>query len=448
MPRPTRSSPTPTSTRSASRRPATTTTGSTKPSGSSATWACRSTITTGSRRTRSLADQLKGKLLLIHGEMDENVHPASTLVVVDALIKANKDFDLLILPNLPHCLRRRSLLRPQALGLLRPASARRRAAGRLPDRPAAVSARAGVANRWLGESGAAVAAADQPGEVGLQGHDGRAARPLGDSLLNRCAGVASGRTAAGASSPSRAMLGPADLLLRRLRRRRLEDDRRRASPGATSPTASSRPRRSARSPSPVRPERDLRRHGRDVDPRQRLARRRRLQVDRRRRDLAQRRADATPATSARSDPPARTPTSSTSPRSATPWGRTRSAASSARSDGGETWEQVLYKSDRAGAHDLSMDPNNPRILYAAIWQAQRYPHALDSRRRGVRPLALDRRRRHLGRDHPQARAAEGRAGQDRRRRLAGASRAASGRWSRPRTARSSAPTTAARPGSG
>ena len=34
---------------------------------------------------QSLAHQLKGKLLLIHGEMDENVHPASTMVVVDAL---------------------------------------------------------------------------------------------------------------------------------------------------------------------------------------------------------------------------------------------------------------------------------------------------------------------------------------------------------------------------
>jgi len=51
---------------------------------------------------QSLAHQLQGKLLLIHPEMDENVHPASTMVVVDALIKANKDFDLLILPNLPH----------------------------------------------------------------------------------------------------------------------------------------------------------------------------------------------------------------------------------------------------------------------------------------------------------------------------------------------------------
>jgi dipeptidyl-peptidase 4 len=50
----------------------------------------------------TLAHQLRGKLLLIHGEMDENVHVASTLQLVDALIKADKDFDLLILPNRPH----------------------------------------------------------------------------------------------------------------------------------------------------------------------------------------------------------------------------------------------------------------------------------------------------------------------------------------------------------
>jgi len=47
-------------------------------------------------------------------------------------------------------------------------------------------------------------------------------------------------------------------------------------------------------------------------------------------------------------------------------------------DGGETWELVLHKSDRAGSHDIAIDPNNPRILYAAIWQAQRYPHQLIS----------------------------------------------------------------------
>jgi hypothetical protein len=39
---------------------------------------------------------------LVHGELDDNVHPGSTLQLVDALIKANKDFDLLVLPNRNH----------------------------------------------------------------------------------------------------------------------------------------------------------------------------------------------------------------------------------------------------------------------------------------------------------------------------------------------------------
>ncbi|MFQ5934041.1 MAG: glycosyl hydrolase, partial [Dehalococcoidia bacterium] len=47
-------------------------------------------------------------------------------------------------------------------------------------------------------------------------------------------------------------------------------------------------------------------------------------------------------------------------------------------DGGANWEQVLFRSDKAGAIDLSMDPNNPRILYAAIWQVQRTPWSLIS----------------------------------------------------------------------
>ena len=42
-------------------------------------------------------------------------------------------------------------------------------------------------------------------------------------------------------------------------------------------------------------------------------------------------------------------------------------------DGGETWELVLFKSERAGAIDLSMDPTNPRVLYAAIYQFVRKP---------------------------------------------------------------------------
>ncbi len=42
-------------------------------------------------------------------------------------------------------------------------------------------------------------------------------------------------------------------------------------------------------------------------------------------------------------------------------------------DGGKTWERVLFVSDRAGAVDLALDPTNPRILYAAVWEAVRKP---------------------------------------------------------------------------
>ena len=51
---------------------------------------------------QNFAKNLKGKLLLAHGTMDNNVPPNSTLLVVEALIKANKDFDLLMLPNQAH----------------------------------------------------------------------------------------------------------------------------------------------------------------------------------------------------------------------------------------------------------------------------------------------------------------------------------------------------------
>jgi dipeptidyl aminopeptidase/acylaminoacyl peptidase len=49
-----------------------------------------------------LARNLRGRLLLMHGDLDTNVHPAMTLRVVDALIKAGKDFDMLIVPDAPH----------------------------------------------------------------------------------------------------------------------------------------------------------------------------------------------------------------------------------------------------------------------------------------------------------------------------------------------------------
>ena len=50
----------------------------------------------------SLAKNLQGRLFLIHGLMDDNVPPQNTLNVVDALVKANKDFDLLLLPHARH----------------------------------------------------------------------------------------------------------------------------------------------------------------------------------------------------------------------------------------------------------------------------------------------------------------------------------------------------------
>ena len=55
-----------------------------------------------SQANQNSAKNLKGHLLLMHGTMDDNVPPNNTLLVVDALIHANKDFDLLMIPNAKH----------------------------------------------------------------------------------------------------------------------------------------------------------------------------------------------------------------------------------------------------------------------------------------------------------------------------------------------------------
>ncbi len=47
-------------------------------------------------------------------------------------------------------------------------------------------------------------------------------------------------------------------------------------------------------------------------------------------------------------------------------------------DGGENWEKVLYVNDEVGFVDLTMDPNNPRILYASSWRVIRTPYSLES----------------------------------------------------------------------
>jgi dipeptidyl aminopeptidase/acylaminoacyl peptidase len=51
---------------------------------------------------QEFAKNLEGHLLLAHGTMDTNVPPNQTMLVADALIKANKDFELLMIPNANH----------------------------------------------------------------------------------------------------------------------------------------------------------------------------------------------------------------------------------------------------------------------------------------------------------------------------------------------------------
>ena len=82
-----------------------------------------------SQANQNLAKNLKGKLLLAHGTMDNNVPPNNTLLVVEALIKANKDFDLIMLPNQAHGVRHDEQLHDAApVGLLREEPDGRRAA--------------------------------------------------------------------------------------------------------------------------------------------------------------------------------------------------------------------------------------------------------------------------------------------------------------------------------
>ena len=47
-------------------------------------------------------------------------------------------------------------------------------------------------------------------------------------------------------------------------------------------------------------------------------------------------------------------------------------------DGGKNWERVLFRDEKTGAVDLVMDPKNPDVLYAAMWEVFRTPHSLSS----------------------------------------------------------------------
>ena len=47
-------------------------------------------------------------------------------------------------------------------------------------------------------------------------------------------------------------------------------------------------------------------------------------------------------------------------------------------DGGKTWKKTLYRNEKSGAVDLSMDPKNPNVLFAAVWEAFRTPWSMSS----------------------------------------------------------------------
>src|SRR5713226_342976 len=47
-------------------------------------------------------------------------------------------------------------------------------------------------------------------------------------------------------------------------------------------------------------------------------------------------------------------------------------------DGGKTWERVLYRDNRTGAIELILDPHNPEVLFAALWEASRVSHMMSS----------------------------------------------------------------------
>src|SRR5690349_4905982 len=61
-----------------------------------------------------------------------------------------------------------------------------------------------------------------------------------------------------------------------------------------------------------------------------------------------------------------------------PYGKNAERGVFRSKDGGATWEKVLYRNDHAGAVDLCMDPHNPQVLFAAIWDANRTPWGLTS----------------------------------------------------------------------
>ena len=60
------------------------------------------------------------------------------------------------------------------------------------------------------------------------------------------------------------------------------------------------------------------------------------------------------------------------------WGPNADRGVFRTTDGGKTWQKVLFVDEETGASSLIMDPGNPMVLFAGMWRVRRYPWALDS----------------------------------------------------------------------
>ena len=61
-----------------------------------------------------------------------------------------------------------------------------------------------------------------------------------------------------------------------------------------------------------------------------------------------------------------------------PYGRNPERGVFRSPNGGKSWQRVLFRDDKSGAEDLAIDPHNPRVLYATLWEAFRTPYSLSS----------------------------------------------------------------------
>ena len=109
-------------------------------------------------KNSEIAKNLKGHLMLVTGDIDNNVHPSNTYRLADAFIKANKRFDFMILPGQRHgtyggrlrCLEARRLFRAVPAGRFRPghrhvgAESRKAGGGQDPCRGAVTGGRGGT----------------------------------------------------------------------------------------------------------------------------------------------------------------------------------------------------------------------------------------------------------------------------------------------------------------